>query len=285
MNAPDDSAGPQSAPPPEPGPAAEPPQGTRVPEVAPPAVVARGAHSYSADRWAHRRGEPRTFAAAWIFFLVAATTVSIGTVGLFGLVSTDVYRPAAKVMLMIVAAGVVLLWPMVRLSQEAPAKPLRSIGVDLIILIMPVQAVVWPQSLSWMAAWPVEVAGALAALIAAWAVLVGGMIATYLGTVERGVNRAGGPWLMMAVIILVVTVGPLIVALNPRIAAGPDVQAWLMSSPLTGVFNLTRDRSWSGMSAFVDGRQWSEILITGSLGLVTWGIAWAVQLARGRRAA
>src|SRR5262245_56761146 len=68
--------------------------------------------------WSHRRGEPRTFAAIWLLFLFAATILSVGAVGLFGLVSTDVYRPAARVMLEIVTVGVVILWPMVRLSQE-----------------------------------------------------------------------------------------------------------------------------------------------------------------------
>src|SRR5882724_1214791 len=91
------------------------------------------------DPWAHRRGEPRTFAAIWILFVFMATVVTIGAVGVFGILSTDVYRPAARGLLEIVTVGIVVLWPMVRLSQEAPAHPFKAMLVDLLVVVLPAQ--------------------------------------------------------------------------------------------------------------------------------------------------
>src|ERR1043166_1453153 len=139
MNGPEESPGP----PPEPSPA---PQPETPASPAPEASATPGeppVRPLVPDPWAHRRGEPRTFAALWLLFLFAATILSVGAVGIFGLMSTDVYRPAARVMLEIVAIGVVVLWPMVRLSQAAPAFPLRAMLGDAVVVLVPAQAVIW----------------------------------------------------------------------------------------------------------------------------------------------
>jgi len=226
------------------------------------------------DRWAHRRGEPRTFAAAWIMFLFGATVVSVGAVGALGLLSADVYRPAARLMVALAAAGVCVLWPMVRLSQELPREGtrVRAVVQDLIVLLGPVQAVLWPQAFTWMAGWPWRVVLCLDLLIAGWAVLMGGLLATYM--VRPRLSR----WGMMAMLVLLVVLGPVIAALSaPTNPADPSrarpLVEWLMTSPLTGVYEITRDRSWTGQTAAIDARHWAGVVLAWAGGLLTWGAA------------
>src|SRR3954462_11462228 len=223
---------------------ATPPEGREpsaepAPDVAAPVAPPLDFLTAPPDPWAHRRGEPRTFAAMWLLFLFAATILSVGAVGLFGLVSTDVYRPAARVMLEIVTVGIVVLWPMVRLSQEAPRFPLRALLGDCLVILAPTQAVIWPQALSWMAGWPTQVVGIAAALVTGWGAIIAGLLALYFACTRTAARvdgggkdpsrRDGGPipgWAMMALIMLLITAGPLIVALRAS-AGGPSVD-WLM---------------------------------------------------------
>jgi hypothetical protein len=257
----------------EPGPGAPTPEGAAQPPT-PPAHEIRKQPPPVRDRWAHRRGEPRTFAAAWILFLFGATVVSVGAVGAFGLLSADVYRPAARVMVEITAVGLAVLWPMVRLSQETPRQPLRAMAQDLIVMLGPVQAVVWPQALVWMAAWPVSVVLCLDLFVCGWGVLIGGLLATYF------LRPRVGRWAMMALLLLLVLVGPVVAALRqPGAAAAMDpalsqpAVEWMMSSPLTGVYEITRDRSWTGLHARVDARHWAGVVLVWAVAVASWGVA------------
>ena len=272
MNGPEESPGP----PPEPSPAPQPetpaspaPEASATPAEPP-------VRTLVTDPWAHRRGEPRTFAALWLLFLFAATILSVGAVGIFGLMTTDVYRPAARVMIEAITVGVVILWPMVRLSQEAPERPVRAMLVDAVLVIGPVQAVLWPQALTWMAAWPARVVGAVAGLMAGWGLLIAGLLALYFAAHAR---HALPRWAMMALIILLVGIGPVAFALRSQgPAAGPGVD-WLMTSPLTGVYEITRDRLWTGQAAAIDQRHRVALWLTWCAAAGVWATAW---LASGR---
>jgi hypothetical protein len=258
-----------------PGPTESPP--SVAPEPAP--TSSQPVRTLHPDPWAHRRGEPRTFAAIWLLFLFAATILSVGAVGVFGLVSTDVYRPAARVMLEVITVGIVVLWPMVRLSQEAPRHPVRAMLVDLLIVLVPTQAVIWPQALSWMAGWPVEVVGAAAGLVCGWGVLIAGLLALYFSAQAPPQRDILPRWAMMALIILLIGIGPVAFALRSRgPAAGPGAD-WLMSSPLTGIYEITRDRLWTGQSAAIDQRHRMAVWLTWCAAAVVWAFAW---LAAGR---
>src|SRR5437867_4288680 len=76
------------------------------------------------DPWSHRRGEPRLFAFLWTLFLFAATGITFMTAVSLGGNSADVMRPATRALLALTGAGVVLLWPMVRLSQAPDEHPI-----------------------------------------------------------------------------------------------------------------------------------------------------------------
>src|SRR5204862_230299 len=73
--------------------------------------------------------------------------------------SADVMRPATRALLAVTAAGVVLIWPMVRLSQAPDEHPASGSLQDLVVVLIPTQAVSWPQWLGWVGRWPPGVVG------------------------------------------------------------------------------------------------------------------------------
>jgi hypothetical protein len=229
-----------------------------------------------ADPWAHRRGEPRTFAAAWILFLFAVAVIALAGVGVAGLVSVDVYRSASRVMMVAAGAGIGLVWPMLRLSQEVPARPVRAMGHDLLLVTLPVVAMVLPQSLPWMAGWPVLVSLVLAANLSAWALLLSGLLAIMLGELAR---RPGLPrWALMALLVLLVLGVPLRAVGRPaRLpeGAGPaPPDPLLLASPVTAPLEVLADRGWTGRAAVAQpAHAWSAAIIAGA-GLLAWGGAW-----------
>lgn len=231
------------------------------------------------DRWAHRRGEPRTFAAAWIVYLFAAAIVALGAGGSLGLVATDAYRASARVLMVLVGVGITVLWPMLRLSQVQPERSIGASVRDFFVVLVPVQAVVWPQALPWMAAWPWEVVAALAAHFAAWGVIVSGTLA------RAAALTPGGRAAAMALLVMAALLAPGVrLAVGPvedlaRRAPPPD--RLLTASPVTGAWELCRDRSWSGRSAEVSLEQWSIIAAEGAAGV----LVWAAAVAKRRRQA
>ena len=128
------------------------------------------------DPWAHRRGEPRTFALLWMFFMVAAIFVSLAPAGASSLMSVDTYKPTARALAALMAAGVGVVWPMLRLSQVRPLRPMRALVQDIPIVLVPVGAMCAAQTAPWMAGWPIEVSIAMFAAMSAWTLVVGGVM-------------------------------------------------------------------------------------------------------------
>jgi hypothetical protein len=191
-------------------------------------------------------------------------------------------RPAARSVLAAIAVGVALLWPMTRLSQERPSsrprRIARAVAQDILVLVVPAQAIIWPQVA--MAAWPLGVVGALSVSLAAWAALLGALLAFALMTppIKRG-------WWML-VFVALAGLGPL-VALGPAGALHHDSEFdwWWMSSPITSGFEIARDRPWSGAAAAVTASHWRAIWLVGGIAAGLWGIVGAIGLFQRRSAA
>lgn len=230
------------------------------------------------DRWAHRRGEPRTFAALWLLFLFAAALISLGAGGAMGLMATDVYRASARVLLVLAGVGIGVLWPMVRLSQEAPERPFQSVLQDVVIVGTPLQALAWPQVLPWMASWPVGIAGAIAAHFAAWVILIGGLLACFFQLLRWKPRLPR--WIMMAMLMLTALAAPAANLLESgedvRNRPSPGSTLWLMASPVTGGWEVVRDRAWTGLPAKVESEKWKVIVAVGAAGGVLWVVAAAI---------
>ncbi len=232
--------------------------------------------------WSHRRGEPRFLALAWTVFLLLSTLAAFATVGTGGAGNVDAYRPAARGLLVTVAVGVSLLWPMMRLAQAVPSGGLRGCTAatmrDLVVILVPIQAVIWPQAL--LARWPLDAVAAVAACFTVWTVLVGGVLAFCLACGGRVQGNKWRWWAMLGVAFMV-NVVPAIGVVWASIAPlarprGP----WMMASPMTAIVELTLDRSWRGRSLEVDGTHWRAIIIVGGVAGAVWVPLVAAALAR-----
>lgn len=241
------------------------------------------------DPWAHRRGEPRVFAFFWTLFLFIATGLTFMAAVSLGGTSADVMRPATRALLAVTIAGIVLLWPMVRLSQLADAHPISGVLQDLVVVLIPAQAIIWPQWLGWLGRWPLDVVAAVAALFAAWGFLTGGLLA--LAQVCHHRAQAGygmwSPWRWMLGFAGLAVVGAAFaLATGAAPLTGGDLHqpafrgTWMLS-PMTAAYELTTDRSWTGASARVVPAHWWSIALTAAAALPLWGLAAA--RARGSR--
>lgn len=193
------------------------------------------------DPWAHRRGEPRLFAFLWTLYLFVTVLGSLLWLTRSGVLAASAYGPAARIMLIVIAAGATLLWPMIRLSQLAPSGGIpTSVFSDLIVIVMPVQVVVWP--LAFLANWPIRVVAVLAGMLLAWPALIGGLIALAQAISRRsrfGEMSAMARVAWMLVCLVVVAVGPVVVAVSGS-GEQIDISSWAWKlSPFTFVFVLT----------------------------------------------
>jgi len=239
------------------------------------------------DPWAHRRGEPRLFAFLWTIYLLVAVGGSLLWLSRSTVISTSTYGPAARIMLLVVAAGSAVLWPMVRLSQASPrGSGVRAAMADVVVVLFPMQIMLWP--LVMLAQWPAGIVAALALMSTLWVLLTGGVIA--LGTSgpcvrsphERGLGERAA-W--MVVCIVLVAAAPTF-ALARRAAAGPDdpIPKWLaMLSPFTAVPALT-GQGFSGPQRPVSPEQWRALALIAAPVAILWSLAALRHRAsRGRR--
>lgn len=220
-----------------------------------------------------------------MIYLFASLLTTVGAASLVGgagaLLSTDVYRPAARLLMAATMAGIVVAWPMVRLSQEAPRNPRRAFAADVVLVTLPTLAMVWPQGLPWMAGWGAQVCAALTMWHAGWAMVVAAVL-TWACTAREGV---GGRWMVMAGLVAVVVVGPSIAMLRPHALHAPVVRefdALLMTSPIAGALEMVEDKSWRGRAARVSDGHWASAGLVLALGAAAWGLA-AVRSARVER--
>ncbi len=289
MNIPSPGDHPSHPPPPLPpqDPPATPAAGNGEPRIkaGDPAAVsnapAEGAAPAAVDRWAHRRTEPRPLAFLWTTFLAIASALTLATLVAQGATGHDVYRPAARALFAVVAVGLTVLWPMLRLSQAtARESSAGAVAKDISVLIAPAQAVLWPQAMFFLADWPLKVIGACAALLAAWTLLAGGVLAialTHVAFIEhrrqgQTAGRIRAAW--TAVIVVVVAIGPILGIGAPPAgsAAGSatDADLPMLASPVTGVLEITSDRSWSGKAALALPAHWRAVGLTFGFAAAVW---------------
>lgn len=245
------------------------------------------------DPYRARRGEPRGFALAWTGFLILATASCFATYGATLGISPRGYINAARALTGVLGAGIAILWPVVRLSQ-APAQTGGSgvVARDLVIILLPLQAVLWPQAL--VARWPIETIGAVAITLTAWAAAVGAVVAMALGPGVPRAERSGAPCEeapgersrptralprtgAMLLIIVVVSWGLAAIAIDPTgAAAEPSTVFWAQAiSPITAPMQLTRVDGLA-VDAIVprpSEAQWRAIAATGILAASGWVLA------------
>lgn len=237
-----------------------------------------------ADPWAHRRGEPRIFTLLWIGWLMLITSVSFAAIGPRGIVDPDEARPSTRILLMLLLCGAAFLWPAFRLCQIRPRRIVSSVLLDLVVICVPAQIVIWPQVL--LAYWPIPILASVATLLATWSTLTAAVLIFAYSTESVRHPLAESPSrssraIWMVTIILAALFAPVLSLLVPGhedpVRSISDGSAFKSLSPLTGVYELTADRFWSGSSAAVLPSHWSALgwLAAGSSGLLIIAIAQA----------
>lgn len=246
------------------------------------------------DPWAHRRVEPRPLALVWTLYLLGACALTLGSLIYSGVFGPDVCRPATRQLLALVAMGLCVMWPMLRLSQAVPAaRPGRGVLRDYLVLVGPGQMLVWPQGFAWLSAWPWSVIAALALWMLVWPLLVGGLLALACSspavgqpaqTKLRGAQHMGRAGLMLGFLALSLAGPPLAKAAlhalgvhpapTPRFAGADSAGdlSWL-ASPVFGVFELTRERPEQIGSAGIGPPHWYALASVWIAAGVVWALA------------
>jgi hypothetical protein len=221
------------------------------------------------DPWAHRRTEPRPLAFFWSMFLAVATLIALGSVAATGIVTHDVYRPAVRSVLALIAVGLTVLWPMMRLSQTIPASRTRAwIAKDIVVLLAPTQAVIWPQGFFFLAWWPWSVVAALAALLGAWTILIGAMLAIACDRIGVSGRAPRARW--MGGIVFAAIAGPIVAigTLPAPKSTEPDLR--MMTSAMSAIFEIGKDRAWTGRPTAVYPGHWWAVGVTLGVASVLW---------------
>ncbi|MCP4833169.1 MAG: hypothetical protein GY895_00250 [Phycisphaera sp.] len=191
-------------------------------------------------------------ASSW---LAASWLVSLGLRPPLQPTSTA-YTPAARMMVVAIMIGIVVAWPLLRLSTPRAHRPLLSASLDTISLVSLTLLVIWPLRL--VTTWSVDRLTTISMDLVANTILVGGLLAI-VGVARRGATAA-----MIAVMILLVA--PAVVAL------GTPIEPSLSPSPLVRIWSIA-----SGGPAPLAPAAWSGAAVTVTVGLVLWLVANRIQ--------
>lgn len=225
------------------------------------------------DTWNHRRGEPRVFALVWTCYLLLTTVYGFARLGQAPL-DLNEYRPSARAMLIGVAIGIGVLWPMVRLSQLRPAEGgLIAVRSDLPIVLIPMQAMLWPQI--WLGRWSVQQIGIVGAALGIWTLCIGGAVAMALGGRQRpeehsgrthtGSRRLPPHWGWTLIVLGISGIAPASRLLGCSLSLP-------MFSPYTAVLHPLRDE-WTIGGPTVTTADWAQIGILAVLSILVWVLA------------
>ena len=186
---------------------------------------------------------PRGLVLAWCFWLIGSWCVALWI---------DSTVPAVRWMIFASLLGLMVIWPLIRLSQDITqgAARLSAPGNDpnetetsaltpLVILadwfslILVFQTVVWPLRLTTR--WSVEQAAWLDAAVAAWSLLAAAIVA--FGCSSRSAARR----VVAMILCLLLLLGePAAIALLDMIAPLPKQTGWTMRvSPLEALWKMT----------------------------------------------
>ncbi|MFG0253065.1 MAG: hypothetical protein ACF8NJ_09355 [Phycisphaerales bacterium JB038] len=191
--------------------------------------------SQGARRTLRRSVFPGLLALGWmVYLLLAAGKTFFVTRPIFA--DAAYFEAAMREMLLIVAVGLTILWPLVRLSQRH-ARPTTLLLLDAVVLLALAQIVIWP--LLGQTHWPALMLFQVDALLAAWTLLAGGLVA--LGICFRAVW-----WRSLMVLLCAAAIFAAPVGLALGIPADPP--PWFdFASPLAAIWRLeASETTWPG---------------------------------------
>ncbi len=233
------------------------------------------------------------FAFGWTLYLMAVVGLMFAQGGALSTFSAESFRPTARVTMVLLLVGGLVLWPLVRLSQAKPrAGGISATIRDLVVILVPAQALVWPQT--WLADWPLEVVMMLDAVLFVWVMLVGGIIALGLGPAEGKVTLQAlqiegkevalrtRSWALLAC-LLVGIIGLAVPSFYQTVQPGwYQARPGWMASPYLSIFEVSRDRAWLPAGAAVSRIHWLWISAVGLAGATVWLMALIVNALRAK---
>lgn len=170
--------------------------------------------------------------------------------------SSESYTPGVRLMLVCITIGLMICWPLLRLSQAPKFWPLSQTILDMVVLLSLIQVVIWPLRL--ITPWTLDRTAALDATMAAWTILAGAIIASAIGT-----NRFGVRNLAILACIAMCLLGPAIALLTTT--AGGSAFSIVEFGPIVSVHKLAE-----GENSPVTSGQWMNILIPAIAGILAW---------------
>jgi hypothetical protein len=172
--------------------------------------------------------------------------------------SSASYTPGVRLMLLCVATGLIIGWPMLRLSQSTPPYPACQTLLDLVVLLGLSQVVIWPLRL--VTNWSPARTAAIDATLIAWTCLSGAIVAAAIST-----DRRGPRILAMLACVCLGLLGP--AAAWVGVITGVNALELISLSPFMAVRTLTEGGSIQPTSA-----QWMWIALLGVAAVASWGV-------------
>lgn len=199
---------------------------------------------------------PRGLIFLGSLWLIGSWLVAIGLHSPLQPVSAS-YTPGVRMMIYCLVIGLVVGWPLLRLSQEATASPIRQTLLDAIALTALIQIVIWPLRL--VTPWSPLRTAALDATLVAWALIAAAFVASAAG------SRSAAPrCLAIAGCVGLCVLGPFAAWAATTIGVrADDLQS---VNPLTNVAQLT-DAGGDKPTAM----QWLNILMVAMAAALAWG--------------
>ncbi len=185
--------------------------------------------------------------------------------------SSASYTPGVRLMLITAAIGLIIGWPLLRVSQSRAEYPMTQTLLDLIVLLALVQVVIWPLRL--VTPWSPARTAALDATLVAWTVLAGAMVAAATGS-----HRTGPRIIAIIACLTMCLGGPVLAMIGVRGSAMTGlVPRLLQAGPLLEVYALS-----DGGRTAPGGGQWAWISIVAMAGAAAWGVLITITMSRGR---
>ncbi len=170
--------------------------------------------------------------------------------------SSASYTPGVRLMLVCIGIGLMIGWPLLRLSQSPTARPIVQTVLDLTVLVLLIQVVIWPLRL--VTPWTVARTAALDATLVGWTVLGGAVVASAVGSRRSGVRN-----LAITACLAMCLLGPALAVIGAIV--GSSAEQLMDIGPLVAVYRLAQ-----GAAAPVTGPQWVMIVMPAAAA----GLAW-----------
>lgn len=181
--------------------------------------------------------------------------------------SSASYTPGVRVMLISAALGLMIAWPLMRLTLPVAHFPVRQTLLDLVVLLALLQVVIWPLRL--VTPWSQLRTAALDATLMSWTVLAGAIVASAVGSSRQGPRN-----LAMAGCVGMCLIGPALALITLALPPFQGLSAHLMRlGPLMEVHELGQ-----GAGTPPEPAQWRWICLVALAGLLAWSGLAAARL-------